>query len=350
MDAGGPTRRDPPLVRLGDLAFDPFRQRAPWWGGDLQTLHNFFKPGLIERGPARLGSPPEERLLLPTTDGSGDRLVATLARPAATPHAPRPLTVLIHGLSGSEASFYMLRSAQHLLRLGHPVLRLNLRGAGPSRPYCRFQYHAGRTADLADALAALPPALTRHGTVAVGYSLGGNLLLKYLGETGTRSLIQAAVSVSAPLDLNATSRRMSRPRNRVYELYLLRGMKQESLAPGAELTAEERAVIKRADSIRAFDERFTAPRNDFAGADDYYRRSSSAFFLDGIAMPTLLIQALDDPWVPAEPYRAHAWHGNPSLVPLLPPRGGHVGFVGRDPVPWHDLAIARFFSTLFGPP
>lgn len=349
MDAGGPSRQEEVVARLGDLAFEPFRERAPWWGGDLQTLHNFFKPGLIEPDP-RLDRLAEERLLLPVTDGSGDRLAAILAHPWAAADTPRPLVVLIHGLSGSEASFYMRRSARHLLRQGYPVVRLNLRGAGPSRPHCRFQYHAGRTADLADALAALPPALTRHGVAVVGYSLGGNLLLKYLGETGTRSAIRAAVSVSAPLDLNATSRRMSRPRNRVYELYLLRGMKQESLAPGAELTPRERRVIERADSIRAFDERFTAPRNDFRDADDYYQRNSSAYFLDGIAVPTLLVQALDDPWVPSEPYRAHAWHGNPRLVPLLSPRGGHVGFVGRDPVPWHDRAIARFFSALFGPP
>jgi predicted alpha/beta-fold hydrolase len=345
MDSAGPATIDLARSRLGEPAFTPFRPRAPWWGGDLQTLHNFFKPG-----PPRLDAAAEERLYLPVADGTGDRLAAALAHPAGGPAARLPLVVLIHGLGGSEASFYMIRSAAHLLRQGYPVLRLNLRGAGPSRPYCRFQYHAGRTGDLADALAGLPPWLTRHGIAAVGYSLGGNLLLKYLGETGTRSALRAAVTVSAPLDLAATSRRMSRPRNRIYELYLLHGMKQESLAPGAELSVEERWVIQRAESIRTFDERFTAPRNGFDGADDYYRRTSSEGFLDGIAMPTLLIHALDDPWVPSEPYCRRAWADNPSLRPLLPSRGGHVGFVGRDPVPWHDLAIARFLATLFSPP
>lgn len=97
-----------------------------------------------------------------------------------------------------------------------------------------------------------------------------------------------------------------------------------------------------------FDQRFTAPRNGYDGADDYYRRNSSSFFLDGIAVPTLVIQALDDPWIPAEPYRCYDWRGNPSLMPLLPEQGGHVGFLGSDRrSPWHDLVIAQFLAALF---
>lgn len=125
----------------------------------------------------------------------------------------------------------MVRTAAHLLALGYPVLRLNLRGAGPSRPMCRLQYHAGRTEDLAGAIAALPPEITAHGVAAIGYSLGGNLLLKHLGKTGAASGVRVAVSVSAPLDLVAASRRMLRPRNLVYQHYLLRSMKRESPRP-----------------------------------------------------------------------------------------------------------------------
>jgi hypothetical protein len=346
MDSVGLIGPGPARQQLADLAFDPFRPRAPWWGGDLQTLRNFFLPG-----PDRLDRFAQERLLLPLADGTGDRLAAMLARPVQPPASPLPLILLVHGLSGNEASFYMVRTAVHLLGQGYSVLRLNQRGAGPSRPLCRLQYHAGRTADLACAVEALPASLTTQGIVAIGYSLGGNLLLKYLGETGAASRFRAAVSVSAPLDLVATSRRMMRPRNRVYERYLLSAMKRESVAPGAELTAEERRAIGQARSIWMFDDRFTAPRNGFAGADEYYRRNSSGFFLDGIAVPTLMIQALDDPWIPVEPYRRYAWARNPNLVPLLAGSGGHVGFIGSDRrVPWHDLAIARFLAALFSPP
>ncbi len=166
-------------ARLSVADLPPFRPRAPWWGGDLQTLSSYF------RRRARLDAYAHERLVLPLGDGSGDRIAATLTHPPAA--TGRPLAVLIHGLGGSENSFYMCNSAAHLLALGYPVLRLNLRGAGPSRPLCRFQYHGGRTGDFAAALAALPEAVTASGVIAIGYSLGGNMLLKFLGERGAAS-------------------------------------------------------------------------------------------------------------------------------------------------------------------
>ena len=125
--------------------FPRFRARPPWWGGDLQTLRNYFRPT-----PVDLGAYSQERLEFPMSDGSGDTLLAILHRPTAVPSdgVRRPLAILIHGLTGDEDSSYMLVTAGHLLGLGHPVMRLNLRGAGPSRPRCRFQYHAGRSEDL----------------------------------------------------------------------------------------------------------------------------------------------------------------------------------------------------------
>jgi predicted alpha/beta-fold hydrolase len=321
--------------------FPPFLARAPWWGGDLQTLRNF----LIGRR-ARIAAYPGERLLLPTRDHSGDRLVAALTLPAQT-HARRPLAVLVHGLGGCEQSFYILQSTAHLLSLGFPVLRLNLRGAGPSRRFCRLQYHAGRSDDFADALAALPPELTSAGIVGIGFSLGGNMLLKYLGERGHGAQLRAAVSVSAPLDLAITSRQLMRRRNAIYQRYLLRQMRRDSLGEGAALSAAERAAILSARSIWEFDERFSAPRNGYSSAAEYYERNAAKGFLDSVAVPTLVIHALDDPWIPPVPYHAYDWRRNPSLVPLLPPRGGHVGFQGQDRrIPWHDHCIARFLAAL----
>src|SRR5580658_360427 len=281
-----------PAIAAAD--FPPFLMRAPWWGGDLQTLRNF----LMRRRPA-LAAP--ERLLLPMRDGSGDRLVAAVHRPVPAPVKPRPLAFLLHGLSGCEDSAYIVNSASHLLALGFPVLRLNLRGAGSSRPLCRFQYHAGRSEDLADALAALPADLVTAGVVAIGYSLGANMLLKFLGERGGEAPVKAAVAVSAPLDLAVAARQMMRRRNVLYQGYLLRHMRAESLAPGAEVTAAERAAIREARSIWEFDHGFSAPRNGFGGAEDYYERNAARRYLDGIAVPTLVIHALDDPWIPGAP-------------------------------------------------
>lgn len=269
--------------------FPPFLQRAPWWGGDLQTLRNY----LVGR-PARLEGYAARRLVLPLEDGSGDRLAAALSLPE--PQAvSRPLVLLVHGLTGSEDSPYIRRSAAHLLGLGYPLLRLNLRGAGPSRPLCRFRYHAGRSEDFAAALAALPRPLVAAGIIAVGFSLGANMLLKYLGERGADVPLQAAVAVSAPIDLRAAALGIMRPRNAIYQTYLLGNLKREALARGAELDATARWAITAARTIWEFDDDFVAPANGFADAEDYYARNSSEQFLDRVGIPTLVIYAQDDP-------------------------------------------------------
>jgi len=321
--------------------FPSFDARAPWWNGDLQTLRNF----LVGRRP-ELEDYAAQRIFLSMRDGSGDRLVGTLNLPSAV-FGTRPLVVLIHGLSGCEDSFYIRKSAAHLLSMGFPVLRLNQRGAGASRPYCRFQYHAGASNDFADALEGLPRPLAGAGVVAVGYSLGANMLLKYLGERGNAVRLKAAVAISTPLDLAETSRQMMRRRNALYQFYLLRDMRKESTTPSADVTVRERAAIVASRSIWEFDHRFTAPRNGYAGAEDFYERNTALRFLDDIAVPTLIIHALDDPWIPPDAYLAYDWRRNPNLVSLLTPRGGHVGFQGRDRrVPWHDDCIARFLAAV----
>ncbi len=113
------------------------------------------------------------------------------------------------------------------------------------------------------------------------------------------------------------------------------------------MSAGERAAILSARSIWEFDDRFTAPRNGFTGVAEYYSRNASLRYLDTIAVPTLIIHALDDPWIPASTYLEYDWRSNANLVPLLSARGGHVGFQGRDRrAPWHDLCISRFLAAL----
>jgi predicted alpha/beta-fold hydrolase len=317
-----------------------FRPRAPWWGADLQTLRNFLRPPR-----PRLDPHPSRRLALAMSDGSGDALSGLLQRPATG--ARGPLLVLIHGLSGNEESSYMKATAAHFLERGHPALRINLRGAGPSRPLCRLQYHAGRTSDLRDALQALRAELLGEGLVLGGYSLGGNLLLKFLAEYGDAFPIRAAASVSAPIDLAAAARRFLEPRNRLYQWHMIRRMKQECLAPGAYLSESERRSVRAARSVYEFDDRFVAPRNGYASAEAYYEANMARRFLDGIRTPTLVIHALDDPWIPAGAYTSYAWDRNPSLLPLLPPSGGHVGFHDRECAPtWHDRCIEAFIDTV----
>jgi predicted alpha/beta-fold hydrolase len=257
--------------------------------------------------------------------------------------------VLVHGLSGSEDSVYMQLSARHWLARGHPVLRLNLRGAGPSRAHCRFQYHAGRSEDLRDALHGLRPERTRHGLVLVGYSLGGNMLLKFLAEFGSEFPVRVAASVSAPIDLAAASQRFLAPRNRLYHLHLLRSMKTEALGAGVSLSREERGSVRAARSIYDFDDHFVAPRNGYRSAEHYYAENHARRFLAEISVPTAVIYAQDDPWIPADAYLDYAWPQHPQLLPLLPRRGGHVGFHDRSSgATWYDRCIERFLDHISG--
>ena len=340
-----------PWCATGSTA-DPlpaFRERPPWCGGDLQTVRNQLLGRVISAGPAEPDPTRSRRLAIAMPDGSGDRLAARFDPPR---HGrPAPTVVLIHGLAGCEESAYARASAAHLTARGYGVLRVNLRGAGPSRPLCRLQYHAGRSADLDALLARLPAELAAGGMAAVGYSLGGNVLLKYLGEAGDAAPLAAAVSVSAPIDLAATARRMMAPRNALYHRWLLRLMKRESLAAGADLTRAERQAIAEARTVYAFDDRFVAPRNGFASADDYYARCAAQRYLAGIRVPTLLLHAANDPWIPADAYRRVDWSAMPRLRPAIAPGGGHVGFHGRgSPVPWHDRCIAAHLDVVFARP
>jgi predicted alpha/beta-fold hydrolase len=321
------------------LGIQPFRPRWPWLGADLQTVRN-----AMVRQPA---APPGERLLLATSDGSGDRLAAVWSAPARA--APDQPTILLqHGLAGAEDSPYMIHSADWFLARGHHVVRLNLRGAGPSRRTCRLHYHAGRSEDLRDAINGLPDELKRPGVAVAGFSLGGNIALKFAAEYAAGLPVAAVMSVSAPIDLAATSRNMLRRRNALYNRHLLAAFREESTAPGAMIDDEQRAIFARACNFLEVDGWFVAPRNGFADAWDYYAQCNSRQFLADIRVPTLLIQARDDPIVPAAAYLDYSWKDNPRLHSLLPRHGGHVGFHGNHGVPWYLPAASRFLDRGIG--
>ncbi len=317
-----------------------FVARPPWCGGDLQTVRNYLR-----RPAADLAPHAAEALEFPAADGTGDVLLATLNRPAGL--SPRPLVMLIHGLTGHADSGYMLATALYLLGRGHPVLRLNLRGAGVSRPRCSQQYHAGRSDDVRMVIGRMDGRLAANGLMLVGYSLGGNLLLKYLGEQGRRAPLLGAMSVSAPIDLAAAQRCLMRRRNRRYHDHLLARMKAEIAASGSAITDRERALLPGIATVFDFDDRLVGPRNGFAGAADYYARCSALPLLREIRVPTLLIHARNDPWIPAGAYIDVDWPANPRLLPLLPRGGGHVGFHGLgSSIAWHDRCLGVFLDRL----
>ena len=324
-----------PLIRGRDAGpFPPFTPRFPWIGGDLQTVRNTLAWTAPDLGDAT-------RLKLPVSDG--DELWALLNRPVID--TGKPLIILVHGLTGAENSANIMTSAAWHRGRGYPVLRLNLRGAGPSLATSLGHYHAGRSADLRDALAALPAPLRERGLLIAGTSLGGNVVLKFLAERDGCGDVIAGASISAPIDLKAAQMRLMVARNAIYQRHLLRQMTADA-ARGAQ-RALLAANAGRIRTIYDFDDLVVAPGNGFTGAEDYYRRCSALPVLDRIAVPTLLVHARNDPWVPSAIYLGRAWPVDRPLTLLMPADGGHVGFHGAgDPTPWHDRAIAAFFDRM----
>ncbi|WP_161973746.1 YheT family hydrolase [Hwanghaeella grinnelliae] len=322
---------------------DPFQPRAPWLNGDLQTIRNFLVVEGLGRG---LTPPPSRRMELPLNDGTGDTLLADLSESTGG----RGLVVLVHGLSGCAASAYMKSSAAAFDAAGYSTLRLNLRGAGPSAGLCGDCYHSGRTEDLANGLRALDArgeGIFRRGLYFIGFSLGGNMLLKFLAEYRDAFPITAAATVCAPIDLAAASRWFDRRRNRIYQRRLLDWMRRDTVR--LPLTAGMHDAVLAARTVYEFDEVFTAPRFGFEDAADYYDNCSARRFLDRIETPSLLVEAKDDPWVPSASYDAVDWHALPHLHRLSAEGGGHVGFHGqRSKIPWHDRKIIEFFKWVNG--
>ncbi len=316
------------------VTFPRFRARPPWFGGDLQTLRN-----AVLREWTKMEAWPGRRKYAETSDG--DRLSGMLHESGV---GNGRLVVLIHGLTGCEDSAYVRASARHFLENGFDVFRANLRGAGPSRADCRRMYHAGGSADLALWLSILDgEGLGTAGCFAVGYSLGANILLKYLAEAGGDARVDQAVAVSAPLDLAAVSTRLEAKRNRGYHRWLLRRMKADWHAGPLEISPEQAAVLEAAETIREFDNGVVAPMNGFRDATDYYASCSSGPLLDRIAVPTLAIHADNDPWIPADAHRALI-QGLPMVNILLSHGGGHVGFHGKGGR-WHDRCAMAFFNA-----
>ena len=268
-----------------------FRARFPWLTGDLQTVRNTALDRLGQGPKPPAGAP--RRLEIPCKDGTGDRLLALLDEPARSMAATGGgaaadgLVLLLHGLTGCEDSPYMRATARLLVQAGRRVVRLNLRGAGPSRATCGQHYHAGRGGDVAIAIAGLAAAGIGEVRVAVGYSLGASILLNHLADVGTATPLKLAMAVSAPLDLMATSICMQRPRNRVYQAAILADMKRD--LRGSAAPEELTAAALRARTVRGFDDALIAPWNGFGTVERYLNYQKSV--ADGRAKVTREVDA-----------------------------------------------------------
>jgi hypothetical protein len=258
--------------------------------------------------------------------------------------------VLVHGLEGSGEAGYMRSLSGAALAAGFAAHRFHMRACGGTEKHCDTLYHGGLTSDLAAVLRAFRDE-GRAPAVAVGFSLGGNVVVKLAGELGEAAgdLVAGVVAVSAPLDLAASAGRLARFENRVYERRFVRRMRTRLLATGRYQASDFAGL----DTLRQFDDRITAPSFGFGTAANYYRTQSAIRCLDGIRVPVLLIQAQDDPLVPFEPFGTPAVRAHPFIRLLDPEHGGHLGFLGRRPHRfWADDAIMEWIAgqTAKNPP
>jgi predicted alpha/beta-fold hydrolase len=258
--------------------------------------------------------------------------------------ASRGELMLVHGLEGSGDAGYMRTMAKVGLDAGYAVNRFNIRTCGGTERLANTLYHAGLTSDLR---AVLHQMRNEGGAPVhlVGYSLGGNMVLKLAGELSEQgqSLIASVCAISTPIDLSACAQALGRPSNRIYEQRFLRRMR-ERVAANGRFSAEQTRPTR---TIWEFDEMFTGPSFGFRGAEHYYETQSSRQFLERIRVPVLLIQAKDDIFIPFEIFQHPAVTGNPRVRLHATERGGHLGFLSRTrPRFWADGVVLEWVESV----
>ena len=325
-----------------------------WWvpGPHMRTLYGRLTRGLRRSAQAvphrveRWTTPDDDLLELRRMDAPAD----------AAPDAPR--LVLLHGLEGGMHSHYVANFFGEAAAHGWGADLLLFRGCNGEPNRARRFYHSGETTDIAFALERIIAEDPGRPIVLAGVSLGGNVLLKYLGERGddVPPQVRAAAAMSVPFDLARGCRHIQRGFSHVYERHFLRSLKAKARAKLARYPdlIPDPSALDRVQTLWDFDDVVTAPVHGFASAEDYYRRSSSIGFLEGIRVPTLLLSAEDDPFLPPEvleEVRAIA-RGVPALELEFVKRGGHVGFVSGwrpwRPVHYGEWRLLSFLAAASG--
>jgi uncharacterized protein len=261
----------------------------------------------------------------------------------------RGQVLMVHGLEGSSNAGYMRSMSQLALEAGYGIHRTNMRSCGGTESLCKTMYHAGLTGDT-QSLARQIRAERGGPLFLIGYSLGGNVALKLAGELGENAagVIDGVCAVSTPIDLAASVQKMSGRQNFLYERRFVSRLKERverraQTLPGVyDLTA-----LRACRTVYEFDDRITAKFFGFGSADRYYATQSSINFVAGIRVPTLLVQAKDDPLIPFESFNHPAIHSNPHIRLLAVEHGGHLGFLAkRAPRFWVDRVLLRWLEEI----
>ncbi|WP_291322097.1 alpha/beta fold hydrolase [Desulfonatronospira sp.] len=264
----------------------------------------------------------------------------------------RTAVVISHGLEGNSRKKYPLGMARGLIRLGMDAVCMNFRGCSGTPNRLPRLYHSGVTDDL--------DTVIRHvirqkyaNIFLVGFSMGGNQLLKYLGEDPGQvpSQVRAAAAFSVPCDLSASSARLDSTISRIYVMYFMRSLKAK-IRLKAEMFPRiyDARGLNRIRTFHHFDNRYTAPLNGFRNAEDYYAKASCLQFLKNIRVPSLLVQARDDPFLTPSCFPLEQASKNPCLFLEIPEYGGHVGFhlPGRENIYWSEYRAGEFLPGYSG--
>jgi uncharacterized protein len=243
-----------------------------------------------------------------------------------------PVLIALHGLEGSSESSYMRGLAEKAFAAGFNVVRLNHRNCGGTEALTPTLYNSGLTADAAHVVREMAERDGMETIALAGYSLGANVALKLAGEYGASAppQLRCVAAVSPPIDLTAATVQLERPSNVIYQWYFLvslrrRIRRKQRLFPRLYATGH----LYRVRTIRAFDDRYTAPQGGYEGAADYYDRASSIHVIPRIAVPALILTAADDPFIPVAPFHDPRVRGNPNIEVMLTRHGGHCGFIAR---------------------
>jgi hypothetical protein len=261
---------------------------------------------------------------------------------------PQGVAIITHGLEGSADRRYVRGMARTFVRRGWTVCALNLRGCSGETNRQVATYHSGKTDDLA----LVVDHVLDQGyapVVLVGFSLGGNLTLKYLGERSSQvdDRIQGAAALSAPVDLSASADQIDRWSNWHYTQYFLHSLRQKMRVKARQHPDRVSTKrLRRIQTLRGFDDAYTAPLHGFDGADDYYRRASSKPLLSDLTVPTLLLNAANDPFLPPSCYPRSIARDHDQLILEAPKSGGHVGFVSFNDAGeyWSEQRTTSFLS------
>lgn len=309
-----------------------YRPPFPLFNRHLETIY----PALFRR----VETPPVQRERLVTDDN--DFLDLDWLKQGSD-----RLIIISHGLEGSSQRPYTLGMAKAFFDKGFDTLTWNYRGcSGEMNLQLRF-YHSGASDDL-HRVVNHAVANGYRRIVLVGFSLGGNLTLKYAGEQGKDipAAVKAVITFSVPLDLDGSCTQISRRENFLYALRFLRSLKKKVVDKSRLMAGIDVRDIGKIRDLRTFDDRYTAPLHGFSSASSYYRSCSALFFLKTIAIPTLVVNARNDPFLSAGCFPADV--PNPNITFEYPERGGHVGFAqfSRNGLYWSEARALRFVGSI----